>query len=556
VNEAPLGKAGRDVDEITIRLADAQASREEAVASHDGSICPASGTLIHPNTRRGVYRSVAGINVPSLADNLWGFLNLDRARVARQVDGQYKGARLPLTRDDLVRHLAGEITLAISVLRDGVALFAGIDIDARFEELLPIVRAAAEGVGGSELVDAMFGTSGSYDGRGKVILTLEKPASDGDARALAQHVARLIRASAVAEGIPGNEISAYPQSGQGGLLRVLGRNAKRDGPLELPFSLNGEPGLSYLRPLKPTTVARIVASLRSGVSPWARRLLNDPWRRTEGTHRHYGHMVALAREALRIHGPISGCSAYGSWIDQVKSNSPELLLLSLKTKDRRNVLDHGRERAWEWARQHPTSWEPLDLQSRKDVSAGVARQYTALVSFVRDNGLRPECFGIDYERAALAALDGSSKSTAYRRVLHADKIGVIVILDPGLPREQGLSGECALLGLVCRGQMPEQVRAAAAASDLVRKRMECRAQRAARDVSRHHKTAQSGEITGTQKSAAKAFGNEERERRGKVIPFPQPCIRLRPSARALRDEMLRGPVGQYILGITENRATG
>ncbi|MGA8098150.1 MAG: hypothetical protein WB810_05750, partial [Candidatus Cybelea sp.] len=142
----------------------------------------AGGTLIHPDTRRGVYRSVAGINVPSpginvpsVADDLYRVLHLDRAKVARQVDGQYKGARVQVTHDDLGRHLAGEITLAFTVLVGGLALFAGFDIDALFTALLAVVRTAAEKVGGSELTDAMFGTSGLDEGRGKVILTLDEP---------------------------------------------------------------------------------------------------------------------------------------------------------------------------------------------------------------------------------------------------------------------------------------------------------------------------------------------------------------------------------------------
>ena len=335
--------------------------------------------------------------------------------------------------------------------------------------------------------------------------------------------------------MPANEVSVYPQSGQGGLLRVLGRNPKRHGSLEVAFSLNGEPGLSHLRPLKRAAVTRIVALLRGSLAPWVQRILNEPWRRSEGTARHFRQMVALGREAIRIYGSIKGHSVFWSWIDKVNANSPELSLPSLKTRDLRNVLEHGRLRAWDWARQYPTSWEPLDLQSRKDVPPGVARQYAGFVSFVRDNGLRPECFGIDYQRAALAALDGSSKSTAHRRVHRADKIGVMIILDPGLPREQGLNGECVLIGLVCRGQTPEQVRAAVAASDLVRERMECRAQRAAKLASRGRQAA--------------------RSIMGKVILFPEPCVPLRPSAGALRDDMLRGPVGQYILGIAGSQVS-
>lgn len=42
--------------------------------------------------------------------------------------------------------------------------------------------------------------------------------------------------------------------------------------------------------------------------------------------------------------------------------------------------------------------------------------------------------------------------------------------------------------------------------------------------------------------------NEDPDANGKIIPFPEPCIPLRPSARALRDDMLRGPLGRLFLG--------
>lgn len=41
--------------------------------------------------------------------------------------------------------------------------------------------------------------------------------------------------------------------------------------------------------------------------------------------------------------------------------------------------------------------------------------------------------------------------------------------------------------------------------------------------------------------------NEDPDADLKIIPFPEPCIFLRPSARVLRDEMLRGPVGQLFV---------
>ncbi len=51
----------------------------------------------------------------------------------------------------------------------------------------------------------------------------------------------------------------------------------------------------------------------------------------------------------------------------------------------------------------------------------------------------------------------------------------------------------------------------------------------------------------TGKRIASESENEEPDHEEKVIAFLEPCIALRPSARLLRDEMLRGPVGQCLL---------
>jgi hypothetical protein len=125
-------------------------------------------------------------------------------------------------------------------------------------------------------------------------------------------------------------------------------------------------------------------------------------------------------------------------------------------KDRRNVLDHARERAWEYASKTPYSWEPLDLQIRKGMPRGVVRVYNTLVAFVHRKALRSAYFRIDYERIAEAA--ASAKSMAYRWVQRADEIGVLVIHDRGTWRTKGIRGQCTQLGLVCQSETPEQVR--------------------------------------------------------------------------------------------------
>ena len=123
--------------------------------------------------------------------------------------------------------------------------------------------------------------------------------------------------------------------------------------MEEAFSLDGEPGLSHLRPLTPAKVAQIAARLGESIAPWVKRLLERPWLRPEGTNRHYRWMVALARDAIRLRGRTRGWRLYEEWLDSIRANSPELSLPSQKTKDPRNVLDHARRRAWEFACKKP-----------------------------------------------------------------------------------------------------------------------------------------------------------------------------------------------------------
>ena len=400
-----------------------------------------------------------GVNVPPVAE-LWNLLHFDRAKAKTQLNGRY-GRLHSFTWDDLERHLAGEITLAFSVLSGQLALFAPLDVDALFPELLPAIRTAVVAIGGEELYSAIFCTNGSDDGRGKIIVTFTEPLAASDARTLLRRLYDRVRASEAAQYLDRRHLTAYPQGKSGGVVRVLGRNAWRGGPIETAFSLDAVPGLSHVRPLSPRRLAEIVSAVHPKIAAWAERRIETPWVRLEpkGTYAHFGHMIALAREAIRIYGPQErGQGSYYEWLDRINANSPELSLPSQHTKDPRNVLDHARERAWKYAIERPQSWEPLDLHIRKGVPRGVIRVYHALVAFVRRNGLRPARFGIDYERIAEAV--GSPKTTAYRWVQRADEIGVLVIYDRGTRRTKGARGQCAQLGLVCHGEAQEQVRAA------------------------------------------------------------------------------------------------
>ena len=399
MNEAPLGKAGHDVDKIYVRERRASAppkaerSRKSSLNKRVG--LAKNGTLIHPSPRRGVYRSNSpGINVPFAAD-LWRLLHLDRALAVAHSNGCYRGRRMPITCEDLDRHLTGEIAIAFGVLRGSHALFAVLDVDALFRDLLGFIRKAAGAIGGEDLAAAIFCTGGSDDGRGKVIVTFAQPVPSNDARKLIMRLFGRVRASEPAQDLPSNKLSAYPQKKSGGVTRILGRNVARGGSLEKPFSLDGEPGLAHVRPLAPAKLAAILADSGPKILEWAKKRIETAWLRVEGTDTHFRWMIALAREAIRLYGVLRGRPAYDEWLDHIKAKSPELSFGSLKNADQRNVLDHGRERAWQYACERPNGWEPSQWRIRNGVPRGIVRLYCALVAYVLEKGLRRSAFGME-----------------------------------------------------------------------------------------------------------------------------------------------------------------
>ena len=406
--------------------------------------------------------------VPARA--LWKLLHLERAKAVPQaLAGGYPGKRSPTNLVDVERHLAGEITLAFTPLVGDRALFVALDVDVQFSVLLPSIREYIAKLGSPELTEACFATDGSDEGRGKVVVCFDEPVPARYVHLLALRLLSSTRAAEAARGLESSAFSAFPQGGTGGVVRILGRNLARHGPLERAFSLDGEQGLQHVRPLSAAFLAKMVDDDREPEIEWVARLVETPWGRAEGTNRHFSHLVALAHEAVRRGGTKVGQFILEHWVSTIKANSPELSRPSSKNGDRRNVLDRGRERAWQYAVDDTTSWRPLDFSGGPKYSEDAVRFYKTLLTFAREKGLPPNLFGVDYER--IATLLSKSKSTAHRHSAKAERQGIIVIHDRGLPKAKGVAGLTALFGLVGRNQTPEQVRAIGAASERVQDRM-------------------------------------------------------------------------------------
>ncbi len=121
-------------------------------------------------------------------------------------------------------HLRSELTLALSPLISVAgylfALFICWDIDELFSPRLPIMRKALTDLGASS---GAWAATGSDAGRGKVILSLASPMLQDDSVIFASKV--LLEAqSHLLWGSDTKKVDTFPKGGEGGVVRILGRN--------------------------------------------------------------------------------------------------------------------------------------------------------------------------------------------------------------------------------------------------------------------------------------------------------------------------------------------
>jgi hypothetical protein len=330
-----------------------------------------------------------------------------------------------------------------------------IDVDANASDVLGALRPHLERLGGHDLLACAFLTEGSAADRGKVVFTFAEPAPAQSVRLLLRTLRAHIIASEIGGRLDRKDLSTYPQQRSGGVVRVLGRNIARNGPLERAFTLDGECcDFSLLIPLSRETLEATVRRRMGGVAPWAWKKIHAPWTRDEGWNAHSARMVSLAREALSVHRGdiVRARRQFDDWLEIVRGNSPELDLPTRTNRDTRNVLDHCRSYAFKHAVAEPVTWQPT---STSGAPRGASRLYTALVGHVRANGLVPLCFGIDFE--TLAAQLETVKVTAWRWAAQAEQAGLVVRHHRGTRHEKGRRGEPTLWGIVCEGQTAETV---------------------------------------------------------------------------------------------------
>lgn len=418
-----------------------------------------------------------------------------RQFLAPDKDWIYSRART-ISASQFYAHLRGQSTLTLSPLSkingQTCVLFICFDIDEMFMQRLGIVREVLDELG---TLPAAWAATGSDDGRGKVILSLASPMPQKDAVILASCILDKARRRLL-WGTETKKVDVFPKRGQGGVVRILGRNQvrAREGHVDVPLDMYGES--SDLRTVSPY-VHGITLEDRpcptSGSLPLSKRIdsgkekspTNDldsgklalpvfaERARTtpytgDGTSI-YKDMRRLACAAIRRSGnETEGRSVFESWCDELRAQIP-----SDKSQTLRQVDDtSGRARAWRSASSFMKTgigigdelnynlgnWHlltPRDyvrLENFEEPTRGAWRAYNAAAERIIAVARNPHCFRLAYSEWQRLG-DYDDKSNCRKDSDAAERAGLLFRLDRGEARVNGL---VTLLTLVGRGQTLQQ----------------------------------------------------------------------------------------------------
>lgn len=448
---------------------------------------------------------------------------------AIQVGREYPG-RIAIDDTALALHFSGEIAIALRVGNGkGRSRHLVFDVDARAGERLPLL---CDELRRRSYGNAVLVTGGSGPDRGKVVVFFHREQQNAALRTLAADILRAVRP--ITEwGVEAttNELAVYPLRGEGGLVRLGGRNVGRNGPLEPLCNAWGEPcGFQDIAPA--TTSLRAARDARAPVrtsprQPWVDRAIRDglTWSAAGGTRGINAFVNRLAIETIRTHGLADyGCAEYRRVLEAVAAASPDLLRPSPKNRDRRHPLGWGRraQSAWEnncanalhldTTSSAPPGYVMSTFQTVRDSSGGLFGQHSGshgvsvgdpfgvtetsttqprrarnlapshvvaetvalLATIVKRRGLNPIAFQVSYREGA--AMLGISHEAFRQRVLRAEKTGAVVRLDPGLQGSGGRytnrpgGGAKTLYALVPAGDTPDHIRVKADAHHAVIRR--------------------------------------------------------------------------------------
>lgn len=409
--------------------------------------------------------------------------------------GSYGGETFEMSDEMLRAHFAGDRTLGFCCAANGKARYLAFDIDAGFTGALPSIRCelVRRKLDNATLVTG--GSDGSDGGRGKVVVFFKQPHPVATLQKLARCIFSEAMPSPGGQTEAGHTVDFYPLGGEGGLLRIGGRNrnpSRNATRCDAIVNLDGEPlSFSAIEPearIWPRAGEHLPVEPR--LTKWAKGLVQRGYQtRPRGDVLYQRDFPRLAKEYLHVYGA-EGEAQFIAATEAIWARSPAMQARSVNhpRQDPRKNFERGRANAWQNARKHYNVSSPVgdvmfpfareDNSERCSVSSrmfeGVKALYCFLTEKVRARQLSPDAFGASVRDAAPYL--GLSPSGAWKRVNAAEKIGAIVVHDRGT---KGPHGWPMILGLVRGDDTPANVRERGSTRPIVRKRVEARAKRQA-----------------------------------------------------------------------------
>jgi hypothetical protein len=403
----------------------------------------------------------------------------------KQCTDGYRGHPRIFTKDELARHFAGEASLGFCVSTEHlqskmvVCRFAGIDIDRDFNKRLEVFRRVLTEL---NLEPHSFLTAGSSPDRGKVIIALQ----EGIERYRVAEFLRLFleKAHKLAPAIvPGEarsgDIELFPRTDatkrrQSQVLRIGGRNALKNGPVEMLKDLAGNP-LEIKQIVKCSgnklraKVRKLRGPLKMPHAPWLRKSLAHGLTWSDfprGTMSVRTYLTRLSYYCRKRYPTETAHKKYLETLEKLISKSLDLGNPSPQHGDTRNPLvrELNEQGAW-MASEGRLPWQQIPAPV---ATKAAIRVYHALQQIAACRGLREHCFGVDQQ--TIADVLGVHKSAAQKAITKAAKSDLLLVLHNGSKHQRGTPGLPAMYGLIGMGETVEKVWKDALNDDLLKHR--------------------------------------------------------------------------------------
>lgn len=403
-----------------------------------------------------------------LAKDIYSLLNepcTEKTQYFNEKQGKWTyGAAHEMRESRYVRHFLGAVCIAIAAVNGGEANFLLWDVDVGFPQRRLVIADLLRQRGWDK---ASFCTTGSDSGRGKVITCLAQRIPQYQAAALAATIKEGAlgdwRFGAIADP---KDFSAFPVSGQGGHVRIAGRNVGRDGPMESVLDLDGKPldDLSHLQPVyieeDPSFVKAIPKPKRRSGDESATlseldRILSQPC--AEDSNKIFADICFVARQYVRDGSVTEAEGRLREACKKIQANSPGLKPSRVAQLSRDDVIARAmtyalqpRKGRWsgDWEQLTPETYTFRPQVGAAEPTPLAWRVYNAIADECRECGGNPNAFCMDYGRIKKRG-DFKDKYEAQKGTNEAQDSHLLFRMSRGEPVRGGL---VTFHTLACGGQ--------------------------------------------------------------------------------------------------------